>query len=180
MDKGNVTDKAKESERTRVMILQRRGRVQFRLRQHEAGQTRWTTTSSASGTSSTSSATSSHRTRRYPAPSSHRQSSSRTTPSILAPDLPCEGTIPTSPTVRLLLHTDSSTDRCPETFESELERTNAQIIIENQTLLHENKQLSALLKEYEQTLETIMSKFRTYAVRGFCIRVASRAQSTYR
>jgi hypothetical protein len=42
---------------------------------------------------------------------------------------------------------------------------NAQIIIENQTLLHENKQLSMLLKEYEMTMETIMTKFRNHAVR---------------
>ena len=42
---------------------------------------------------------------------------------------------------------------------------NAQIIIENQTLLHENKQLSALLKEYEGTMGDIMSKFRNHAVR---------------
>ena len=51
-----------------------------------------------------------------------------------------------------------------EFFESELERTNAQAIIENQTLVHENKQLSMLLKEYEQTMETVMSKFRNHAV----------------
>lgn len=51
-----------------------------------------------------------------------------------------------------------------ETFESELERTNAQIVIENQTLLQENRQLSLLLKEHEQTMETIMSKFRSHAV----------------
>lgn len=43
---------------------------------------------------------------------------------------------------------------------------NAQIIIENQTLLRENKQLSQLLKEYEGTLETIMSKFRNHSVSG--------------
>ena len=54
-----------------------------------------------------------------------------------------------------------------ETFESELERSNAQIIIENQTLLHENKQLSLLLKEYEGTMDTIMSKFRNHAVRMY-------------
>jgi hypothetical protein len=42
---------------------------------------------------------------------------------------------------------------------------NAHIIIENQTLLHENKQLSMLLKEYEGTMETIMAKFRNHAVR---------------
>jgi hypothetical protein len=52
-----------------------------------------------------------------------------------------------------------------ETFESELERLNAQTIIENQTFLHENKQLSLLLKEYENTMETIMTKFRNHAVR---------------
>lgn len=51
-----------------------------------------------------------------------------------------------------------------ELFESELERLNAQIVIENQTLLHENKQLSLLLKEYEGTMDTIMSKFRNHAV----------------
>jgi len=54
-----------------------------------------------------------------------------------------------------------------ELFESETERLNAQIIIENQTLLHENKQLSLLLKEYEGTMDTIMSKFRNHAVRSF-------------
>ena len=42
---------------------------------------------------------------------------------------------------------------------------NASLIIENQTLLHENKQLSSLLKEHEQTLETVMAKFRSQAVR---------------
>ena len=50
-------------------------------------------------------------------------------------------------------------------FESELERQNAQVIIENHTLLQENKQLSALLKEYEETMENVMSKFRNHAVR---------------
>jgi len=55
-------------------------------------------------------------------------------------------------------------DISKEIFESELERTNAQMIIENQTLLQENRQLSVLLKEYEQTMETIMSKFRSHAM----------------
>ena len=50
-------------------------------------------------------------------------------------------------------------------FESELERQNAQVIIENHTLLQENKQLSALLKEYEETMENVMTKFRNHAVR---------------
>ncbi|KAH9837314.1 uncharacterized protein C8Q71DRAFT_757668 [Rhodofomes roseus] len=55
-------------------------------------------------------------------------------------------------------------DLSREVFESELERANAQIIIENHSLLHENRQLSLLLKEYEQTMETIMSKFRSHAL----------------
>ncbi|KAG8764223.1 hypothetical protein FRC11_011239 [Ceratobasidium sp. 423] len=50
-----------------------------------------------------------------------------------------------------------------EVFESELERMNAAIIIENRTLQHENKQLNSLLKEYETTLETVMTKFRNQA-----------------
>jgi hypothetical protein len=40
---------------------------------------------------------------------------------------------------------------------------NAAIVIENQTLQHENKQLNILLKEYETTLETVMTKFRNQA-----------------
>ncbi|KAH9929713.1 uncharacterized protein B0H18DRAFT_995857 [Fomitopsis serialis] len=55
-------------------------------------------------------------------------------------------------------------DLSKEVFESELERTNAHIVIENHSLLHENRQLSVLLKEYEQTMETIMSKFRSHAM----------------
>ncbi|CAE6345403.1 unnamed protein product [Rhizoctonia solani] len=47
-----------------------------------------------------------------------------------------------------------NTDLSKEVFESELERMNAAIVIENQTLQHENKQLNILLKEYETTLET--------------------------
>ncbi|KAK0500704.1 hypothetical protein EDD18DRAFT_1145496 [Armillaria luteobubalina] len=57
-----------------------------------------------------------------------------------------------------------NTDITKEAFESELERMNAQIIIENQTLLHENKQLSMLLKEYEGTMDTVMTKFRNHAL----------------
>lgn len=60
-----------------------------------------------------------------------------------------------------------------ESFESELERMNAQIIIENQTLLHENKQLSSLLKEYEGTMETIMSKFRNHAVCPYAMSIST-------
>ncbi|KAG9015463.1 hypothetical protein FRB94_000068 [Tulasnella sp. JGI-2019a] len=56
-----------------------------------------------------------------------------------------------------------NTDLSKETFESEVERMNAALIIENQQLQHENKQFNVLLKEYEQTLETVMSKFRSQA-----------------
>ncbi|KAI0673612.1 hypothetical protein C8Q78DRAFT_1018003 [Trametes maxima] len=56
-------------------------------------------------------------------------------------------------------------DISKETFESELERQNAHIIIENHSLLQENKQLSALLEEYEQTMDTVMTKFRAHTVR---------------
>lgn len=55
-------------------------------------------------------------------------------------------------------------DLSKEFFESDLERMCAQLVIENQTLLHENKQLSLLLKEYESTMETVMSKFRNHAL----------------
>ncbi|KAH8119800.1 hypothetical protein DFH11DRAFT_1685296 [Phellopilus nigrolimitatus] len=55
-------------------------------------------------------------------------------------------------------------DLSQEEFESELERVNAQTIIENQTLVHENRQLSGLLKNYEETLDTVMSKFRNHSL----------------
>jgi hypothetical protein len=85
-------------------------------------------------------------------------------------------TIQTSQRVCSVHRNDSClliTSLLPEIFESEIERANAQIFIENQTLLHENKQLSVLLKEYEGTMETIMSKFRSHAVRPqyICIRL---------
>jgi hypothetical protein len=35
---------------------------------------------------------------------------------------------------------------------------------ENQSLQYDNKQLNALIKEYEQTLETLMITFRNQAV----------------
>lgn len=50
-----------------------------------------------------------------------------------------------------------------EAYDSELERMNALFVQQNSDLINENKQLAALLKEYEQTLETVMSKFRTHA-----------------
>lgn len=51
-----------------------------------------------------------------------------------------------------------------ETFESEVERFNAWLVVENQALLYENKQLSHLLKDYEGTLDSIMARFRGFAV----------------
>lgn len=41
------------------------------------------------------------------------------------------------------------------------------MIAENNNLANENKQLGALVKEYEQTLEGVMSSFR---VRAVCMR----------
>ena len=42
---------------------------------------------------------------------------------------------------------------------------NAQMTAENNTLQNDNKQLNALIKEYEQAVENVMSNFRTRAVR---------------
>ena len=52
-----------------------------------------------------------------------------------------------------------------EEYDSELERMNADLANENQGLQYDNKQLNALLKEYEQTLDNVMSSFRKRAVR---------------
>jgi len=52
----------------------------------------------------------------------------------------------------------------PEHLTSEMERFSAALVMENQTLLHEHKQLRMLLREYEGTLETVMGKFR-----GVCV-----------
>ncbi|TXT13712.1 hypothetical protein VHUM_01079 [Vanrija humicola] len=54
-------------------------------------------------------------------------------------------------------------DISDEEFQSELEAFASHLVLENQTLQHENKQLNGLLKEYEQTLETVMGKFRGVA-----------------
>lgn len=51
-----------------------------------------------------------------------------------------------------------------EQFESELERFNATLVLENQALQYENRQLSMLLKDYEGTLDNVMAKFRGFAV----------------
>ena len=52
-----------------------------------------------------------------------------------------------------------------EEYNTELERMNAQMSAENLALQNDNKQLNALIKEYEQTLENLMTTFRTRAVR---------------
>ena len=51
-------------------------------------------------------------------------------------------------------------DLSQETFTSQVERLNAQLVVENQTLAHEARQLGTLLRDTENTLETIMAKFR--------------------
>lgn len=53
-----------------------------------------------------------------------------------------------------------------ETYDAELEHMNDALSSENQALLHDNKHIGALIKEYEQTLETLMSTFRNRAVRS--------------
>ncbi|KZT09328.1 uncharacterized protein LAESUDRAFT_748484 [Laetiporus sulphureus 93-53] len=50
-----------------------------------------------------------------------------------------------------------------DVYEAELERMNTAMSAENQTLQNDNRQLNALIREYEQTLETVMSSFRTHA-----------------
>lgn len=52
-----------------------------------------------------------------------------------------------------------NSDLPKEVYESELERMNAGMMAENQSLQHDNKQLNTLIKEYEQTLDTLMSKY---------------------
>lgn len=47
---------------------------------------------------------------------------------------------------------------CAEEYDAELEHMNTTMAQENQNLQHDNKQLNALIKEYEQTLETLMSE----------------------
>ncbi|PFH53922.1 hypothetical protein AMATHDRAFT_136603 [Amanita thiersii Skay4041] len=56
-----------------------------------------------------------------------------------------------------------NTDKTQEEYNAELERMNGAIIAENQGLQHDNKQLGGLIKEFEQTLESIMSTFRNRA-----------------
>ena len=54
-----------------------------------------------------------------------------------------------------------------DVYESELERMNAAMTADNHALQRDNKQLNALIKEYEQTLENVMSTFRNRAVCNF-------------
>ncbi|KAF8555739.1 hypothetical protein OG21DRAFT_822826 [Imleria badia] len=54
-------------------------------------------------------------------------------------------------------------DKPQDVYDAELERMNASLAAENQGLLHDNKQLGVLIKEYEQTLESVMGAFRTRA-----------------
>jgi len=54
-------------------------------------------------------------------------------------------------------------DKSQEDYEAELERMTNAIAGENQALQYENKQLNLLIKEYEQTLETLMTTFRKRA-----------------
>ncbi|GAA5833432.1 hypothetical protein JCM9279_001521 [Rhodotorula babjevae] len=54
-------------------------------------------------------------------------------------------------------------DVSQEDFESELEKLNVSLVMENQALQQENRQLSSLLKDYESTLEAVMGKFRAHA-----------------
>ncbi|EJC97903.1 uncharacterized protein FOMMEDRAFT_137295 [Fomitiporia mediterranea MF3/22] len=50
-----------------------------------------------------------------------------------------------------------------EEYDAELERMNSSLSQENQGLQYDNKQLNSLLKEYEQTLDQVMSTFRKHA-----------------
>jgi len=79
----------------------------------------------------------------------------------------CEGSIRISHRVctdsfdsSLLTHISHST----EDYDSELDRMTNAITAENQALQYDNKQLNLLIKEYEQTLETLMTTFRKRAV----------------
>lgn len=63
-----------------------------------------------------------------------------------------------------LLGREAHTSLFAELFDSELERSTVGLIVENQGLLQENKQLTSLMTEYERTLRTVMSKFQQYVV----------------
>ncbi|BGP16553.1 hypothetical protein JCM10213_000535 [Rhodosporidiobolus nylandii] len=54
-------------------------------------------------------------------------------------------------------------DVSQEEFDSELEKMNVSLVLENQMLQQENRQLSSLMKDYEGTLDAVMNKFRAHA-----------------
>ncbi|KAI0033708.1 hypothetical protein K488DRAFT_47165 [Vararia minispora EC-137] len=54
-------------------------------------------------------------------------------------------------------------DKPKEEYDAELERMNAAVAADNLALVHDNKQLNALIREYEATLETLMDQFRNRA-----------------
>jgi len=54
-------------------------------------------------------------------------------------------------------------DKPKDVYENELERMNAAMIADNHALQRDNKQLNVLIKDYEQTLENVMSAFRNRA-----------------
>ncbi|GJJ14387.1 hypothetical protein Clacol_008651 [Clathrus columnatus] len=55
-----------------------------------------------------------------------------------------------------------NTDISKEAFATEIERLSVALVMENQTLLHENKQLNTLVQDYEELLENVMSKVRNH------------------
>ena len=59
--------------------------------------------------------------------------------------------------------------RNTDEYNAELERMNMQMSAENLALQNDNKQLNALIKEYEQTLEHTMTTFRKRAVRSWSL-----------
>jgi hypothetical protein len=58
---------------------------------------------------------------------------------------------------RFLERNSRSSNAHSEEYDAELEHMNTYMIAENQGLQHDNKQLNTLIKEYEQTLENLMS-----------------------
>ncbi|KIY71690.1 hypothetical protein CYLTODRAFT_418594 [Cylindrobasidium torrendii FP15055 ss-10] len=54
-------------------------------------------------------------------------------------------------------------DKNPEVYNEELQKMNMSIYEENTGLQHDNKHLNNLIKDYEQTLDTLMSNFRNRA-----------------
>ncbi|CAK5284245.1 unnamed protein product [Mycena citricolor] len=54
-------------------------------------------------------------------------------------------------------------DKPKDIYDAELERMNNTMMLENISLLQDNKQLNGLIREYEQTLENFMSTFRNRA-----------------